>query len=126
MFMKMSWTEMDQFTGLAIRIFRNKAAMWEYIGAAEANGTDAPIVNFMEKALAVSQIRRQVYNKQDGRCMRCPALVTYRAAHLHEKIHRGEGGEISLENSEILCAECHLFGKGSAHGNRRPQFTKRT
>ena len=38
---------------------------------------------------------------------------------MHEKQHRGKGGEISLENSEGLCAFCHLEVE---HGDRRPQF----
>lgn len=116
--MRMAWVLTDNFSGLATRIFRNRRAMQDFFS--ESN--DASVI-FMDRGLAVSQIRRQVFQRQEGRCVRCPNLVTYSGAHLHERIFRGEGGEISLDNSEILCADCHI-GERGVHGNRRPQFTK--
>jgi 5-methylcytosine-specific restriction endonuclease McrA len=71
--------------------------------------------------MTVSEIRRLVYDRQDGYCLWCGKFVTWRQAHLHEKVTRGEGGKISLDNSIILCSNCHIGPKG-AHGNRRPQF----
>lgn len=38
---------------------------------------------------------------------------------MHELVSKGKGGEVSLENSIGLCADCHL---NTAHGNRRPRF----
>jgi hypothetical protein len=57
-----------------------------------------------------------------GECIACSAFVTFEQAHMHEKVHRGKGGEISLENSEILCAYCHLQVE---HGDRNPQWKGR-
>jgi hypothetical protein len=44
---------------------------------------------------------------------------------MHEKVPRSKGGEISLENSEGRCYECHL-GEFGAHKNRLLKFTKRS
>ena len=115
--MNLVWAEIDEFTGHAVRIFKNRKIAFETISAPK----------LISKALAVSQIRRQIFNRQEGVCVNCPEMFTYSSMHLHEKIHRGEGGEISLENSEGLCAACHILGPRSEHGkDRSPQFTKRT
>ena len=109
--MNLVWAEIDEFTGHAVRIFRNRKSAFEAIAAPK----------LISKALAVSQIRRQIFDRQEGVCVNCPEMLTWGSGHLHEKIHRGQGGEISLENSEMLCYSCHL-GKRGAHGDRRPQF----
>jgi 5-methylcytosine-specific restriction endonuclease McrA len=46
---------------------------------------------------------------------------------MHEKVFRGNGGEISLENSIILCADCHILNPNQkgAHGGRQPRFSKK-
>lgn len=64
-------------------------------------------------------IRTAIFNRQDGKCLWCDAELTLKMAHMHEKIHRGRGGVISLANSIILCADCHL---NSAHKDRKPRF----
>ena len=73
--------------------------------------------------MTVAEIRQQVYDRQGGRCISCDLFVTPEQAHMHEKVFRGKGGKISLENSEILCAECHLNRKTFGHGKRKPQFS---
>lgn len=73
--------------------------------------------------MTVGEIRRIVYDYQDGHCLWCDKFVTWKQAHLHEKVARGKGGKVSLGNSIILCADCHIGPKG-AHGKRRPQFSK--
>lgn len=78
----------------------------------------------MEKSEAVGSIRRQILERQRHECIRCGASISELTMHLHERIHRGQGGEISLENSEGLCSTCHI-GPSGEHGNRRPQFTRR-
>jgi 5-methylcytosine-specific restriction endonuclease McrA len=75
-------------------------------------------INF-KKDLTTAEIRRIVYDRQAGECIMCSATVGWNQAHLHEKIHRGDGGEVSLKNSEILCYYCHLDVE---HGDRKPQF----
>ena len=73
-----------------------------------------------KKALTVKKIRDTIYKRQDGKCLWCDAEITSKMAHLHEKVFRSKGGIISLENSIILCASCHL---DIAHGKRRPQWS---
>jgi len=56
----------------------------------------------------------------------CSAPFTEQQMHMHERHARGKFidgkfGEISLENSEGLCAYCHLQVE---HGDRQPQFKK--
>jgi hypothetical protein len=67
-------------------------------------------------------IRNQLFVQQDGRCAYCPKILTSKTAHMHERKHRGQGGKISLENSVILCSDCHL---NQEHGDRKPQFSKK-
>jgi 5-methylcytosine-specific restriction endonuclease McrA len=116
--MSLAWVQVDEFTGWATRIFKNQKAALTNV---------ENFVQQMDRALAVSQIRRQIFDRQEGVCINCPTMLTFSSGHLHEKIHRGQGGEISLENSEMLCADCHILGPRSIHGKERsPQFTKRT
>lgn len=78
----------------------------------------------LDKREVVGAIRRQILERQHHECLRCGALISEESMHMHEKIHRGRGGEISLENSVGLCADCHI-GRSGEHGSRRPQFTRR-
>lgn len=76
------------------------------------------------KAEAVGEIRRQVYDRQDGQCLWCGARATYDGdlfsrMHMDEIKSKGLGGEVSLENCRCLCPKCHLQDR---HGNRRPRF----
>ena len=75
--------------------------------------------------MTTAEIRQQVYDRQKGRCRSCDKFVTSEQAHLHERVHRGHGGEISLDNSEILCYDCHLNREEFGHGKRKPQFPKK-
>ena len=72
--------------------------------------------------MSTAEIRRAVYDRQHGECLWCSKFVTFQQAHMHEVVPRGRQGKISLDNSIILCAECHL---DFAHGNRKPQFSKK-
>lgn len=78
----------------------------------------------MDKAQAVGAIRHEIFERQHRECIRCGTPITEAQMHLHERKTRGQGGEISLDNSEGLCADCHI-GRSGEHGNRRPQFTRR-
>jgi len=75
----------------------------------------------MDRFEAVGAIRHEIFIRQKGRCIACDKIVTEEQAHMHEKVSRGKGGNISLDNSEILCSNCHI-GPDGAHGNRRPKF----
>jgi 5-methylcytosine-specific restriction endonuclease McrA len=74
-----------------------------------------------KKDLTTAQVRRIVYDRQQGNCISCSKFVTWDQAHLHEKIFRSRGGKVTPDNCEILCFECHE-GKKGIHGKRRPQF----
>ena len=69
--------------------------------------------------MTVAEIRRAIYDRQKGECIACSCFLTLDQFHMHEKVHRGKGGKISLDNSEGLCAYCHLDVE---HGDRKPQF----
>ena len=75
--------------------------------------------------MTVAEIRHAIWLCQKGHCISCDVFVTEEQAHMHEKIHRGQGGEISLDNSEILCYDCHLNREEFGHGKRKPQFPKK-
>lgn len=67
----------------------------------------------------VRGIREAVYRRAEGYCERCGTRVTRKTGEMDEKILRSLGGEISLENSWLLCHSCHTGHPDSKHGNRR-------
>jgi 5-methylcytosine-specific restriction endonuclease McrA len=69
---------------------------------------------------AVAEVRRQVFERSGGQCEYCGKLINWHF-HMHEKIPRGKGGEVSLVNCVALCASCHI-GSNGEHGKRRPRF----
>lgn len=73
---------------------------------------------------AVSCIRGLVFARAAGRCERCGTPITEQTGHLHERIPRSKGGEISIYNSVALCPPCHV-GKTGEHANRFPQWRKK-
>ena len=75
--------------------------------------------------MTVGEIRHAIYLRQDGHCIACPTVFTEKQMHMHEKVFRGKGGKISLENSEGLCYSCHIDNKSFGHGKRKPQFSKK-
>lgn len=134
--MKMVWVQIDPDTQLAVRIFKNHKVAYtalivdsavhqaahELLGVESKVGPTPETLKHMDRGLAVSQIRRQVWNRQEGLCARCPEIIRWNGSHMHEKIHKGDGGEVSLENCELLCAECHR----NQHPEKQVMFTKRT
>jgi 5-methylcytosine-specific restriction endonuclease McrA len=111
--------------GLPCRIFRNKD--WKLLSEEE--------VGWMTKAEAVKSIREQVYERSvgiyGGQCERCGRRLTPQTMEMNERRPKGAGGgktggEVSLENCEALCHQCHQGSPDSAHGNRRWQTSKLT
>lgn len=107
---------------LPARIFRNKE--WK---------TCPNPVHLMDRSSAVKSIREQVYERSRGLqgpgCERCGRRITWESFEMNEKRPRGAGGgktkgEVSLENCEALCHQCHQGSPDSAHGNRRWQTAK--
>lgn len=74
----------------------------------------------------VGEIRHEIFLRQKGKCLSCGFDFTEKQMHMHEKLSRGKGGLISLDNSEGLCVECHLDRKVFGHGKRKPQFTAKS
>ena len=108
---KMVWVEVND-AGLPVRIFRNRKAAYafgkEWVGA-------------MLRVEAVGSIRHQIFLRSKGECEICATPLNESSGHLHEQKHRGQGGEISLENSIFICPTCHRH----AHADRNPHFTKK-
>jgi hypothetical protein len=95
-----------------IRIFRsNKSAAIAGLHGAQ--------VTVMARVDATRMIREDVFARTGAACEFCGAIITWGTMHLHERKPRGEGGEISLENSVGICAKCHEFGPNAEHADRR-------
>jgi 5-methylcytosine-specific restriction endonuclease McrA len=73
----------------------------------------------------VGEIRHAIFVRQHGECISCGTTFTEAQMHMHERVFRGHGGEISLDNSEGLCFDCHLNRPTFGHGNRQPKFSKK-
>jgi len=97
--------------GLAIRIFRGSHAAFVH----------GMIVDTMEYKQAVGQIRHQLFIRSGGYCELCGDIVLESSGHMHETKHRGQGGEISLENSVFICAKTHRL----EHKDRNPHWSKK-
>lgn len=96
--------------GKCVRIFRNPA---------DARLSGVEVFEWARKD-ATGSIRQQVYDRAQGECERCGKRLSWKQMHMDEKVSRGEGGEISLDNSWVLCYDCHLGeNEYSEHGNRR-------
>lgn len=67
---------------------------------------------------AIRDIRQQVYKRANSCCEKCGERLTWRQMHMDERVSRGEGGEVSVDNSWVLCYDCHL-GPDGEHGDRR-------
>jgi hypothetical protein len=78
-------------------------------------------------SLTTLEIRAILFEKQEHKCKWCDKLLSWSQCHMHEQIFRGKGGEISLDNSVILCADCHILNprQTGAHGSRQPRFKGR-
>ena len=106
--------------GNVVRIFRDKT--WK----------DFPTesVRLMDRASAVKQIRVQVhdrsFNEDAGHteCERCGRQISWLTFEMHETIPKGKGGEVSLDNCEALCHNCHTAGPDAAHADRKWQTAK--
>jgi hypothetical protein len=108
---KMVWVEVND-SNATVRIFRNRSA---------ANAFGQERIAEQNRFEAVAEIRHQIFLRSKGFCELGGEPITEASGHLHEQIHRGKGGEISLENSVFICYDCHL-GPMGAHRDRRVRF----
>lgn len=111
--MKYVWVEL--VSGVAVRIFKC---------GKDAAGSSAERIAHILKTQATGEIRKQIWWRTKGECEWCTKIITEESMHMHEVIHRGQGGEVSIENSVGICAECHI-GPLGAHSDRRPRFGER-
>lgn len=65
---------------------------------------------------AIAEVRRQIFARANGNCEYCAAVITEQTGHMHEKVFRSHGGEISLENSVAVCYPCHRGEHGLGRG----------
>ncbi len=105
------WVEIDN--GAVIRVFKNERD-------AVLSGK---VVEQRPKAEAVKFIRLLVFRRDKYACTHCGAEVTWYAGHMHERVWKGRGGEVSVDNCTTLCSECHRNDPVAGHGNRRLQFS---
>ena len=110
---KQVWVEVDE-VGNPIRIFYSQRRAIQV-------GVEGKKVELFDRSVAVSVIRDIIWDRTGGDCTWCGNPITKASLHMHEVLPRGEGGEISLDNSVGICADCHIGPQG-AHGNRRPRF----
>ena len=98
--------------GEPIHIFKSEKAAVE---------SGYQFITEVPRRYAVANIRHQLFLRSGGQCENCDANLTEKSGHMHERVWRGQGGDISLENSIFICFKCHGF----AHRERAPQFTRR-
>jgi hypothetical protein len=112
---RMVWCEVG-LDGRAVRIFKNRRAAVECsipLGGA-----------YLLRASAVSDIRRQIWERDKKKCVHCGNTVPYGVFEMHERVWRGRGGEVSVENGVTLCSADHQNDKVAGHGTRQVQWTK--
>lgn len=115
---KLVHVELDD-SGLPCRIFRDRS--WRSFP--EDN------ISLAAKSFAVAAIRKRVFDRSkndDGiaECERCGRYITWDSFEMNEKILKSLGGEVSLENCEALCQDCHQTGPDAYHADRRWQSAK--
>ena len=108
---RMVWAELDAL-GKAIRILKCQKLR-----------VAIDRVAFILKSTAVDDIRRAIWERDGKRCTHCGRALTYQSLEMHERLWRGKGGEVSVENGTSLCGDCHQNDTVAGHGNRRPQWS---
>ncbi len=98
--------------GNVVRIFRTIKE------AVKAGIAGSPLAS-MPRAEAVGLIREFVRFRAGNACERCGVMLTKDTGEMHERLPKGKGGEVSLENCSWLCHACHQGAPDSAHGDRR-------
>jgi hypothetical protein len=112
--MKRGMAHVELQDGRVHRIFRSGKA-WAVAGVLGRT------ISVMPRVDAIRQIRRTLWARCNE-CAWCGEVVDWNACQMHEIVPRGKGGDISMENSIILCYDCHQGREDSAHGNRKLHF----
>lgn len=101
---KLVYVELND-SGRVTRVFRG----YPPIGSGQK-------VRQQTRTTAVAEIRQQVFRRANGNCEYCAAIITSDTGHMHEKVFRSRGGEISLDNSVAICHDCHRGEHGLGKG----------
>ena len=56
---------------------------------------------------ALQRRREEVYLNSNGLCSMCERVVLFSDYELHHAIPLSQGGEDIIENTEVLCSQCH-------------------
>lgn len=108
---KLVWVELASDGISPIRIFKSRST---------AFASGCAIGPFYTHTVAVAKIRHQLWLRSKGFCELGGEPVTEASGHMHEMVHRGKGGEISMQNSVFICPKCHQH----AHRDRNPRWKK--
>ena len=110
------FVQIDPQTDLPIRILKTMKA---------ALDLDPSVVRQMARSVAVGYIRKQVVDRaRRGSlilCEFCGNVINEFIGEMHEVVPKGNGGEVSVDNSRFICNNCHTGAKDSEHGERRWQ-----
>lgn len=113
------WIELDRFTGFVIRIFHTKRVAIRRQVELDVFGAAVAEMNY---TIAVGQVRRQVFERDEHKCVKCGLQLVWNRGfwnsfEMDERQARGTckqvapheylSGEISVENSQSLCHNCH-------------------
>jgi 5-methylcytosine-specific restriction endonuclease McrA len=60
------------------------------------------------KGKALEELRIAVFQRDGFRCHECDKRVTWKTGHLAHIVSRGTGGSDTMENTRVLCSDCHL------------------
>ena len=110
------WVQIATNPLRVVRIFKNQRAASLLVGFED-------IVRYILKASAVGNIRKQVFERDGYACTHCGKEVTWNTGHMHERVWKGRGGEVSVDNCTVLCYDCHMNDPVAGHGKRKPQFS---
>lgn len=107
------WVALDA-DGAPHTIFRNHK---------QAAQSSFQIAEWLRKT-AVEKIRHAVFIRDNWKCTNCgDESLTWETAEMHERLHRGHGGNISIANGRTLCHTCHMQDEEAGHGKRQPQWS---
>ncbi len=107
------YVEIDPETELPIRILKTNL---------QVVNLDPEVLRQMARSVAVNYIRLQIIARAIRNkkilCEYCGSILTSETGHMHEKIPKGKGGEVSLDNCVFICPRCHI-GSDGEHGDRK-------
>jgi hypothetical protein len=117
--MKKRWIVLQIHSGYrddrVLGVFRSRKRANEYYAALPDGRSAIFEVSVPDYRIYMSMFRRQVFERDGLRCVKCARSLTWDTGELHEKIPRGKTGDRTVENCELRCHDCHTGRKG-AHG----------